>query len=310
MKVTAAGAPSALGAAAAAARTGTLAQGPAGAWGGLLYTSSVDANQVYSISAAGTLTPFVGNIRGPEGLAFGPGGAWGTDLFVADASLAALAATIDGDAAIYRYTSAGTRSTLAQDGALLAGAAALAFDTLGQFEGDLFVSDVLHERVLRVTPAGVVSVFASGFGNLFASGGLAFGPDGALYVADTGSGQPFGDASGGSAVGRVLRIVRVDTTAVPVDPNPAVLLRSAPNPFAAATELTFTLPVATSVRLDVFSVAGRPVTRLLDQALAAGPHQVRWDGRDATGRNVPSGIYFARLKAGALVTLTRLVVQR
>jgi hypothetical protein len=270
----------------------------------------VDANQIYAISAAGTLTTFAANIRGAEGLAFGPGGAWGTDLFVADASLTGLAASIDGDAALYRYTPAGARSTLAQDAALLAGAAALAFDTVGRFDGDLFVSDVLHERILRVTPAGTVSVFASGFGNLFASGGLRFGPDGALYVADTGAGQPFGDASGGSAVGRVLRIVRMDTTDVPVDPNPALRLRGAPNPFSVATELSFTLPVSTPVRLDVFSVAGRPVATLLDGTLAAGPHQVRWVGRDGAGRRLPSGIYFARLKTGALLTMARLVVQR
>ena len=34
---------------------------------------------------------------------------------------------------------------------------------------------------------------------------------------------------------------------------------------------------------------------LAEGTLAAGAHEVAWDGRDAQGRTVPSGLYFARL---------------
>ena len=58
---------------------------------------------------------------------------------------------------------------------LLLGACALAFDTGGRFGGDLFAADILNERILRITSAGAVSVFATGFANLAGSGCLAFG---------------------------------------------------------------------------------------------------------------------------------------
>jgi len=33
--------------------------------------------------------------------------------------------------------------------------------------------------------------------------------------------------------------------------------------------------------------------------LSSGDHTLHWDGRDPDGRAVPSGVYLARLRAGA-----------
>ena len=52
--------------------------------------------------------------------------------------------------------------------------------------------------------------------------------------------------------------------------------------------------------VDVFNVLGQRVTRLVDRTLAAGRHDVRWDGRDAGGRTVANGIYYLRLTAEGL----------
>jgi hypothetical protein len=67
-----------------------------------------------------------------------------------------------------------------------------------------------------------------------------------------------------------------------------------PNPFNPATTLSFDLPVASVVRLDILDATGRVVERLLDRELAGGRHAVRWypDAR-------PSGLYLFRLAAGA-----------
>jgi flagellar hook assembly protein FlgD len=40
------------------------------------------------------------------------------------------------------------------------------------------------------------------------------------------------------------------------------------------------------------------VRALVDGAMAAGLHDVPWDGRDDAGRGVAPGIYFVRLTAG------------
>jgi flagellar hook assembly protein FlgD len=45
----------------------------------------------------------------------------------------------------------------------------------------------------------------------------------------------------------------------------------------------------------VYDVSGRLVTVLADGAAEAGNHAARWDGRDAQGRPVSSGVYFCRL---------------
>jgi flagellar hook assembly protein FlgD len=50
--------------------------------------------------------------------------------------------------------------------------------------------------------------------------------------------------------------------------------------------------------LELFSVDGRRVRSLESGWLAAGDHNAAWDGRDAAGRDVAAGIYFARLIVG------------
>jgi len=54
-----------------------------------------------------------------------------------------------------------------------------------------------------------------------------------------------------------------------------------------------------AVSLALFDIRGRCVRTLLaGAALPAGPHTARWDGTDARGARVPSGVYFARIAAG------------
>ena len=91
-----------------------------------------------------------------------------------------------------------------------------------------------------------------------------------------------------------------DTFAIdlPTDVTPRTLvapLTSRPNPFNPTTEISFTLARAGLTRVSVYDVAGRRVTTLLDDRLAAGRHQVSWNGSDASGRELASGAYFVQL---------------
>lgn len=70
-----------------------------------------------------------------------------------------------------------------------------------------------------------------------------------------------------------------------------------PNPFNPRTTIRFDLQAAGPVRLSVYDVAGRLVRTLVDSDLSGGTQEVTWDGRDASGRGVGSGSYFARLLA-------------
>jgi hypothetical protein len=78
-------------------------------------------------------------------------------------------------------------------------------------------------------------------------------------------------------------------------PRQLALWQNYPNPFNPATTIRYNLPQASMVSLIVYDILGREVNRLVDMYMEPGYHQVQWDSRDASGRQVPSGIYIARL---------------
>ena len=75
------------------------------------------------------------------------------------------------------------------------------------------------------------------------------------------------------------------------------LLQNFPNPFNPVTTLRYQLPQRTEVLLVVYDVTGREVRRLVDGIQPPGHHQIKWDGKANLGRQIPSGIYIARLVA-------------
>ncbi len=79
----------------------------------------------------------------------------------------------------------------------------------------------------------------------------------------------------------------------------------APNPASGSIAFAFELPRATLVRLEIFDVAGRRIRTLLHAPRDAGGHRLRWDGTDARGQRVASGVYFCRLSVHAGAGLSR-----
>ncbi len=78
-------------------------------------------------------------------------------------------------------------------------------------------------------------------------------------------------------------------------PLQSALLGNMPNPFNPKTEIRYALSEASSVELAIFDLSGRRVTTLLSGQQDAGTHTAIWNGNDASGRSVSSGIYFAKL---------------
>ncbi len=78
-----------------------------------------------------------------------------------------------------------------------------------------------------------------------------------------------------------------------------VLHECRPNPFNPQTTIAFELPSASRATLRVYDLAGRLVATLADGLLPAGTHSASWNGTDASGRAVASGIYLCELRAGA-----------
>ncbi|HET9234050.1 MAG TPA: Calx-beta domain-containing protein, partial [Candidatus Eisenbacteria bacterium] len=84
-------------------------------------------------------------------------------------------------------------------------------------------------------------------------------------------------------------------TGVAETPPAFFMAPAAPNPFLGATMVSYSLDRDGPVLLEVFDVLGRRRVVLVDGPEAKGPHAVRWDGRDARGSAVPSGLYVLRL---------------
>jgi len=75
-------------------------------------------------------------------------------------------------------------------------------------------------------------------------------------------------------------------------------LRAVPNPFNPNTVIHFELATTAAANLAIFDAAGRKVRTWRWSALAAGPHELQWQGRDKAGNPVAAGANHLRLESG------------
>ena len=68
-----------------------------------------------------------------------------------------------------------------------------------------------------------------------------------------------------------------------------------PNPFNPSTTIRYSIPQSGKVCLDIFNLKGQKVQTLINGIQDSGVHSVVWNGTDAKGRSVGSGVYFYRL---------------
>lgn len=82
--------------------------------------------------------------------------------------------------------------------------------------------------------------------------------------------------------------------------NRAMLLGTTPNPFRPATNVRFRVPDGglRDARLEVFDTSGRLVRAIDAGPVGPGLAEIPWDGRDRSGNDVSSGVYYYRLQVG------------
>ncbi len=94
----------------------------------------------------------------------------------------------------------------------------------------------------------------------------------------------------------------------PILPKTFSVAQNYPNPFNPATTITYALPTATRVTVDIYNILGRKTRTLINERQSAGSHTVVWDGSDDHGRDVASGVYFYRITAGTESRTRKMVV--
>jgi flagellar hook assembly protein FlgD len=83
-----------------------------------------------------------------------------------------------------------------------------------------------------------------------------------------------------------------------------------PNPFNPGTTVRFSLPAAGQVTLQVYDLRGALVKTLVSGMLAAGRHQVAWNGTNAGGQQVASGVYLYRIQSGSFSQVKQMLLVR
>jgi hypothetical protein len=82
-----------------------------------------------------------------------------------------------------------------------------------------------------------------------------------------------------------------------------------PNPFNSQTTIVYTVanlgPLPARINIDIYDIMGRKVRNLVNERRGAGVHRITWDGRNDSGSDCPSGVYFARISQWGVDYLDR-----
>jgi len=116
-----------------------------------------------------------------------------------------------------------------------------------------------------------------------------------------------GSPVGGSGVDFNLVATSVEQEQ-PLIPTGYVLEQNYPNPFNPTTQILFSLPNSERVTLTIYNLLGQKITALVDGLMTAGSHVVTWNGRDAHGVQLSSGVYFYRLESPSFTATRRMLM--
>ena len=167
--------------------------------------------------------------------------------------------------------------------------------------------------------AGIFNRDPDGNGSVMSPSGhinrTLFNPFGYFQVRDAGYGVPQGVDYARRMVGDILaNLFSRDPDTSPDGageiPAATALKGSYPNPFNPKTTLRFALAADAPVHMGVYDLTGRRVRQLMagERKLAAGQHEIVWDGRNDAGARVASGVYFVRMDADAVSQTLKLVL--
>jgi hypothetical protein len=83
-----------------------------------------------------------------------------------------------------------------------------------------------------------------------------------------------------------------------------------PNPFNPSTTIGYSIKTSSHVRLEVYDIAGRMVSLLLDQQQQPGRYSIQWNADKDGNVRLSSGMYFARLRVGGEVAVIKMILTK
>jgi hypothetical protein len=163
-----------------------------------------------------------------------------------------------------------------------------------------------HDTAAKVTNNGKVNLPLAGgsieYGQTHYVLNLVYPTSSPLYKAGT-KGQPIGsflDWKIAMAIGDRGENVPGDYT----------LSQNYPNPFNPSTQISYSLAKTGQVKLEVFNLLGQVVRTIIDARQVAGSYTAGWDGRDAFGTALPSGVYLYRLHVDGAPLTKKMILMK
>ena len=91
-------------------------------------------------------------------------------------------------------------------------------------------------------------------------------------------------------------------------PTRFALRQNYPNPFNPSTVIQYALPKSSFVKVEIYNILGQRVRSLVEEEEQPGYKMIQWDGRDDSGVEVSSGVYFYKIEAGEFVECRKMTL--
>jgi len=93
-------------------------------------------------------------------------------------------------------------------------------------------------------------------------------------------------------------------------PDKITLFQNYPNPFNPETSIGFSIANSNKVQIAIYNILGEKIKTLVNRTFTQGIHSAKWDGANAQGHQVPSGVYFYRMKTGNNIEVKKMMLVR
>ncbi len=112
--------------------------------------------------------------------------------------------------------------------------------------------------------------------------------------------------------GNIEALYQPEEPVEPEEPEAVIesydLMQNFPNPFNPITTIEYQIPEEADVVLEVYTIMGQRVRKLIEEWQSAGVHSVFWDGTNDAGIRMPTGVYFYRIRAGAYANTKKMIL--
>jgi len=131
-----------------------------------------------------------------------------------------------------------------------------------------------------------------------------------LVYNNFSGGKPVVDNIAPEVEGNTIALTKNPTGSTVTIPTVYALAQNYPNPFNPSTTVAYSIKTAGEVELSVYNILGQQVRQLVNEYQDAGNYSAYWDGRDNSGGDVASGVYFYRIASGDFSDIKKMVLMK